>query len=304
MFLRRYRRTKEGKTHTYYALVESIRTEAGPRQRVVAHLGELNHDQERRWQRTIVFHNRQGEDRQLRLFPDDDQVDLADDPDVVRISLIRIRKTICAVKIRSRSDRPDLLRIQADSPPGLGRRVPQGLVIRVHSVGPVMRTQVTPQVLHRVELRRVRQQPDQAHVLRHHEPTADVVSRVVPQQHGVHPGFQPAGELRQEQVDHRRVQLGHDQPDCRPAGSADRRQHVQRLPPVLAHPPWPRATAYRDPGERPLLPEPGLVMVPDLDLLVGVSFGDRRDLLENDLLEEPWASGCVSGCCGRGIRSL
>ena len=87
MFLRRYRRTKEGKTHTYYALVESIRTEAGSRQRVVAHLGELNHDQERRWQRTIVFHNRQGEDRQLRLFPDDDQVDLADDPDVVRISL-------------------------------------------------------------------------------------------------------------------------------------------------------------------------------------------------------------------------
>jgi len=87
MFLRRYRRTKQGKTHTYYALVESIRTQAGPRQRVVAHLGELNHDQERRWQRTVVFHNRQGEDRQLRLFPDDDQVDLPDDPDVVRISL-------------------------------------------------------------------------------------------------------------------------------------------------------------------------------------------------------------------------
>ena len=36
MFLRRYRRTKLGKTHTYYALVESVRTEAGPRQRVVA----------------------------------------------------------------------------------------------------------------------------------------------------------------------------------------------------------------------------------------------------------------------------
>ena len=77
---RRYRRTKHGKTHTYYALVESIRTEAGPRQRVVAHLGELNHDQELRWQRTVVFHNRQGEGRQLRLFPDDDPVDLPDDP--------------------------------------------------------------------------------------------------------------------------------------------------------------------------------------------------------------------------------
>ena len=29
MFLRRYHRTKHGKTHTYYALVESVRTEAG-----------------------------------------------------------------------------------------------------------------------------------------------------------------------------------------------------------------------------------------------------------------------------------
>ena len=87
MFLRRYHRTKDGKTHTYYALVESVRTEAGPRQRVVAYLGELNHDEERRWQRTVVFHNRQGDGRQLRLFPDDEHVDLPDDPDVVRISL-------------------------------------------------------------------------------------------------------------------------------------------------------------------------------------------------------------------------
>jgi transposase len=87
MFLRRYRRTKDGKSHTYYALVESVRTDAGPRQRVVAHLGELNHDQERRWQRTVVFHNRQGDAEQLRLFPDDDHLPLPDDPDIVRIRL-------------------------------------------------------------------------------------------------------------------------------------------------------------------------------------------------------------------------
>lgn len=87
MFLRRHRRTKNGKTHIYYALVESVRTEAGPRQRVVAHLGELNHEQERRWQRTVRFHNQQGEDRQLRLFPDDNQVSSPSDPDIVRIDL-------------------------------------------------------------------------------------------------------------------------------------------------------------------------------------------------------------------------
>ena len=87
MFLRPYKRSKDGKTHTYYALVESVRTDAGPRQHIVAYLGELNHDQQRRWQRTLVFYNRQGDARQLRLFPDDERIPLPDDPDVVRIRL-------------------------------------------------------------------------------------------------------------------------------------------------------------------------------------------------------------------------
>lgn len=86
MFLRRYHRTVAGKSITYFALVESVRTEAGPRQQVVAYLGELNDDQQRRWHRTITFHNRQGEAQQLRLFPDDN-LPLPDDPDVVRIRL-------------------------------------------------------------------------------------------------------------------------------------------------------------------------------------------------------------------------
>src|SRR6202171_1734984 len=93
MFLRRYIRSKDAKQHTYYALVESVRTDAGPRQQVVAHLGELNADQERRWQRTVVFHNRQGDAEQLRLFPDDDRVPLSDDPDVVRVRVDDIRWT-------------------------------------------------------------------------------------------------------------------------------------------------------------------------------------------------------------------
>src|SRR5436190_19015643 len=85
MFLRRYRRSKKGKTLTYFALVESVRTDAGPRQHVVAHLGELNAEQERRWQRTVVFHNRQGDAEQLRLFPDDEDLALPDDPHIVRV---------------------------------------------------------------------------------------------------------------------------------------------------------------------------------------------------------------------------
>jgi transposase len=87
MFLRRYTRNKDGKTHTYYALVESVRTEAGPRQHIVAYLGELNHDEQNRWQRTVSIYNRQGDCQQLRLFADNDQVSTPDDPDVVRIRL-------------------------------------------------------------------------------------------------------------------------------------------------------------------------------------------------------------------------
>jgi len=90
MFLRRYCRSRNGKSHVYFALVENQRTAAGPRQRVVAHLGELNHDQERRWQRTVVFYNRQGDAQELRLFPDDDEMPLPDDANVVRIRLDKV----------------------------------------------------------------------------------------------------------------------------------------------------------------------------------------------------------------------
>ena len=42
MYLRRCYRKKENKRHAYWALVESYRTTRGPRQRVVAYLGELD----------------------------------------------------------------------------------------------------------------------------------------------------------------------------------------------------------------------------------------------------------------------
>jgi hypothetical protein len=90
MFLRRYSRTKNGKRHVYFALVESIRTEAGPRQQVVAHLGELSSAQEQRWQRTVSFYNRHGEVQELRLFPDDDQLPAPDDANVVRVRLDKV----------------------------------------------------------------------------------------------------------------------------------------------------------------------------------------------------------------------
>jgi len=49
MFLRRCERTKSGKNHVYWALVESYRTTDGSRQRVVAYLGELRKSERDGW---------------------------------------------------------------------------------------------------------------------------------------------------------------------------------------------------------------------------------------------------------------
>lgn len=49
MFLRRFQRRKDGKAHSYWALVESYRTAKGSRQRIVAYLGELKAGEQSGW---------------------------------------------------------------------------------------------------------------------------------------------------------------------------------------------------------------------------------------------------------------
>lgn len=49
MFLKKLARKKNGKGHTYWALVESYRTTRGPRQRVVSYLGELTAGEQSGW---------------------------------------------------------------------------------------------------------------------------------------------------------------------------------------------------------------------------------------------------------------
>jgi hypothetical protein len=42
MFLRPHQRNKDGNDHTYWLLVETVRTANGPRQRTLCYLGELS----------------------------------------------------------------------------------------------------------------------------------------------------------------------------------------------------------------------------------------------------------------------
>jgi transposase len=90
MFLRRHERTKDGKAHTYWSLVETVRTRSGPRQRTLCYLGELNGSAQARWLRTIEVFNEAGESQQLRLFPAEQAPD-DNDPQIARVLVNRVR---------------------------------------------------------------------------------------------------------------------------------------------------------------------------------------------------------------------
>jgi transposase len=90
MFLRSHGRCKDGKDHTYWSLVETVRTPDGPRQKTLCYLGELNSSAQARWLKTVEVFNEQGEAQQLKLFPS--HVDApANDPQVARVLLHKVR---------------------------------------------------------------------------------------------------------------------------------------------------------------------------------------------------------------------
>src|SRR6202011_634771 len=90
MFLRPHQRSKDGKDHTYWSLVETVRTANGPRQRTLCYLGELNSSAQGRWLKTIEVFNQQGDAEQLKLFPSHVEPPAAD-PQVARVLVNRVR---------------------------------------------------------------------------------------------------------------------------------------------------------------------------------------------------------------------
>jgi len=90
MFLRPHQRHKDGKEHTYWSLVETVRTANGPRQKTLCYLGELNGSAQARWLKSVEVFNEQGEAQQLKLFPSHVEPP-ADDPQVARVLVNRVR---------------------------------------------------------------------------------------------------------------------------------------------------------------------------------------------------------------------
>jgi hypothetical protein len=96
MFLRRYERRKNGKPHSYWALVESYRTAKGSRQRIVTYLGELGGNEQDGW--TQLCSHLNGEANRRRPEPSlfdpprhDDPRE--DEPVLVKLSSIQLKQT-------------------------------------------------------------------------------------------------------------------------------------------------------------------------------------------------------------------
>src|SRR5260221_12143658 len=133
MFLRRSERRKNGKTHSYWNIVENKRLDGGRVvQRHVLYLGEINSSQAAAWRKAIeVFDADAGGPRTLALFPEDRcAAAAADDASVVRLRLSELR--LCRPRQWGacwlagqlwRALHPD--RVLSDRPPG-GREETRG----------------------------------------------------------------------------------------------------------------------------------------------------------------------------------
>lgn len=89
MFLRCNQRTKDGKTHRYWNVVENRRLSNGRVvQRQVLYLGEINDSQREAWRKTVEVYD-EGTRRQVALFPEGSMP--GDDADVVGIRLSELQ---------------------------------------------------------------------------------------------------------------------------------------------------------------------------------------------------------------------
>jgi hypothetical protein len=93
MFLRKTQRKKDGKTHTYWSVVENQRVNGGRIvQRHVLYLGEINSSQATAWRRAIeVLDEATGRPRTLELFAEDRCAAVVPDASVVQVCLSQIR---------------------------------------------------------------------------------------------------------------------------------------------------------------------------------------------------------------------
>lgn len=94
MFLKKITRRKNGKSHAYWALMESYRTSRGPRNRIVSYLGELKKEERSGWANLAgKLDGRPMPVRQLTLFDEDVEEYPVPDNVMVEVKGVRVDGT-------------------------------------------------------------------------------------------------------------------------------------------------------------------------------------------------------------------
>lgn len=170
------------------------------------------------------------------------------------------------------------MRLGCERVPGAAGGMEHGTIVAQDPVREIPLAQVEPDPLNGVELGAVGRQRQQGDVPGHHQPATTMPAGLVQEQHGVRAGSELGSKAGQEDVHGRGGCLGQRQGEglvrARPAGG----EHIEALEPPVggagrAHPALIPAVA----GPA-LLPDPGLILAPQLQLLARMRRGDRREL--------------------------
>ena len=164
-------------------------------------------------------------------------------------------------------------------------------------VAELVASQIVPDILHRVQLRRVWRYVQQADVTWHRQFASGLVpSRAVADHHGMRAWGDLGADLCQ--VDAHRLAVGRRQDDgsTRRPGRAQRAEQINGVPPVVPHRARPRAGGRPDVFKAALLAHAGFVLEPDLDGLAGSVRG--QDVFQQSgevFLKASSASGSFCG---------
>lgn len=184
--------------------------------------------------------------------------------------------------------------------PGIACSVEHGVIVWVEPMAEEALAHVEPNPFDWVQLGRVWRERNQADVIRHAQRQACVPPRPVHDEGRLHVGRKRCGEAVEEHLHGHGRDLRQHQAGALAGGGLHGGEHVGEAEALVGQ--TRRAVAPQPPGvaRAPLLADPGFILEPERDALVGVGGGDRAQCVREPLfIQAACAFGSDLGWLGR-----
>lgn len=175
--------------------------------------------------------------------------------------------------------------------------VEDGAVAVPDEVAELVASQISPDVFHRVQFRRIGWQPEQGDVVGHAEPAAWLMpSGAVADQNGVGARRDHGGDLDEMLIHRLGIDRRHDDRRAHRALGADCPKQIDGIVPIVAHHGHTRADQSPSIGVGSLLSNTGFILEPNLDQLVTRGFRQKlRNQGAEVFLKVAWATRSFFG---------